>query len=117
MESYSTNKCGISFQSKQITYSRPRDTERAFDVMRQLFNVSLNLLFQNHVLGRLDIKEDESTNLSVTYNKQYSAHIFLLINFAEDTVQLLGSVNTRLMLFVFERDTSLRESALRKHTT
>lgn len=77
-------------------------------MLRQLLNMSPDLLFQDHVLGRLNIKEDESTNCSVVYT--ISVDISLLVNFTEYTVQLLGSVSTGLMWFFLERYTGLRET-------
>ena len=50
----------MSGQHKQTTYPGPSYTERGLDVTRQLFNVSLDLPFQDHVVSRLDIKKDES---------------------------------------------------------
>lgn len=71
MEIYSASKCGDVVPTQTITYPRPSDAERAFDVLGQLLDVSLDLLFQDHVLGRLEIKEYESTDGSVTPEVQW----------------------------------------------
>lgn len=72
--------------------------------MRQLLNVSLDFLFQDHVLGRLNIKEDESMNCSAT--QITLSDVSLLVDFTEDVGQFMSGINTRMM-FVLERYASL----------